>query len=287
MTVPGSSSPGFVAAALKYAATRVRVDLLTAAETTEERGPSSADLAALEWALRLGEHWSLPVLAVTGGPPDADTMLRDAAAAGASRIVRVELPEDVPSAAVAGALAPVLAGAAVVCCGDASPDRGSGSVPAFLAHELGAAQALGVIDMRTAGAEPGAVLATRRLDRGRRERLRVSAPAVVSVEAAGVRPRRAPLSGVLAARDAAVEVREAPAADSADPTAGRVRTVRRGPYRPRARVLPAPASSDARARVLALTGALDEHVPPRTLAVDPETGAEELLTFLREAGYVP
>lgn len=284
MTVAAASPPGgFVAAALKHVPVRTRVDPLTGTAATEAWGVSDADLAALEWALRLGDRWSLPVVAVTGGRPGADAILRDAAAAGASRLRRVDLAEGASSHAVASALAPVLAGAAVVCCGDASLDRGSGSVPAFLAHELGAGQALGVIALESA--ERGTLLATRRLDRGRRELLRVAAPAVVSVEAAGVRLRRATLSAVLTARDAAVEVLTASVDET--PANDRVRVVRRGPYRPRARMLPAPAGPDARARVLSLTGALAERTRPRTLTVDPEAGADELIAYLREAGYAP
>lgn len=284
MTVSAASPPvGFVAAALKHVPLRTRVDPLTGAATIEARGASDADLAALEWALRLGGRWSFPVVAVTGGPPGADAILREAAAAGAARLVRVDLAEGASSHAVASALAPALAGAALVCCGDASLDRGSGAVPAFLAHELRAGQALGVIALESTGR--GTLLATRRLDRGRRELLRVTAPAVVSVEAAGVRLRRAALPAVLAARDAAVEVLTASMDET--PATNRVRIVRRGPYRPRARILPAPAGPDARARVLSLTGALAERTPPRMLTVDPEAGADELIAYLREAGYAP
>lgn len=283
MAAAGATRSGFVAAAVKHVSVRTRVDPLTGTATPEAWGLSDADLAALEWALRLGERWSLPVLAVTAGPSGAEQSLREAAAVGASRLIRVDLPAGATSRVVASALAPRLAGAAVVCCGDASLDRGSGSVPAFLAHELGAAQALGLIGLEPA--ESGVLLATRRLDRGRRERLRVAAPAVVSVEPAGVRLRRAPLPAVIAARDAELEVVPAPgAAGLPDPL---VRTVRQGPYRPRARVLPPPAGLDARTRVLALTRGFGERTPPRTLTIDAETAATELLAYLREGGYVP
>ena len=46
------------------------------------------------------------------------------------------------AAALAAAPRP---GAGLVLCGDLSADRGSGSVPAFLAAHLGAAQALGLV----------------------------------------------------------------------------------------------------------------------------------------------
>ncbi|MQA84839.1 MAG: putative mycofactocin-associated electron transfer flavoprotein [Streptosporangiales bacterium] len=280
----------FVAAALKHVAVRARVDPLTGEESPETWGASDADLAALEWALRLGERWSMPVLAITVGPSPAETVLGTAAAAGASHLVRVEMAGDAPSRSVATALAAALAaypgGPVVVCCGDASPDRGSGSVPAFLAHELGATGALGLVGIEPG--ERGVLAATRRLDRGRRERLRVTAlagaPAVLSVEAAGVRLRRAALPAVLAARDAPVEVIPGPASRS-EPEA-RVRTVRRGPYRPRAKVLPAPAAADPRARIRALAGGRAERRTPQALALDPEQAADHLLAYLRETGYL-
>ena len=76
--------------------------------------------------------------------------LREALAVGAARAVRIDAPGDVRRATpVAAALATVVAGATWVVCGDVSADRGSGSVPAFLAAELGVAQALGLVATST------------------------------------------------------------------------------------------------------------------------------------------
>ena len=68
--------------------------------------------------------------------------------------MRIDAPATSPSAAVAPALAAVAAGRDWVVCGDVSADRGSGSVPAFLAAELDAAQALGLVAVGL-GAGPG------------------------------------------------------------------------------------------------------------------------------------
>ncbi len=54
-------------------------------------------------------------------------------------------PCGLTSSAVAAAIAGIAAGAQWVVCGDVSADRGSGAVPAFLAAELDAAQALGLV----------------------------------------------------------------------------------------------------------------------------------------------
>jgi len=123
-----------VAVALKCVDLRPEVDPLAGTVRHDGRssGFSLADAAALEWALRLGEAWQQPVIAITSGPPGAEVVLRDAAAFGVARLVRVPAEADAPSEAIALALGSRLGDAVVVCCGDYSADRGSGSVPAFV-----------------------------------------------------------------------------------------------------------------------------------------------------------
>ena len=160
-------------------------------------------------ALQLAEPGE-EVVAVAAATPDdhaaCESMLREALAVGShpgdphrDRGRGRQLGQ------VAAVLAPAVSGARFVLCGDASLDRGSGSVPAFVAAALGCAQALGLTSLAVEDGEHGAVLVERRLDGGRRERLRVAAPAVLSVQS-GLRLRRAPLAGVLAAREARIEV---------------------------------------------------------------------------------
>ena len=167
----------------------------------------------------------------------------------------------------------------MVCCGDYSADRGSGSVPAFLAHRLKAAQALGLTGL-TPG-ERGCLVAQRRLDGGRREHLQVTAAAVISVEPGAARLRRAPLSGLLAAREAVIEVAESAVAHRPP-----VQVMRTAPYRPRPKMLPPPRDSLPRARLLALTGALTERTPPRVVRAPCEEAADELIGYLKDKGYL-
>jgi len=275
------SEPGFIAAALKWVDLRPDVDPLAGTVRYDDRtsGFSLADAAALECALLLGEAWQLPVAAITAGPPGAQAVLRDAAAFGPRRLVLVTADIDAPSEAIAEALAPLLDGAAVVCCGDYSADRGSGSVPAFLAHQLEAAQALGLTGLtpRT----PGCLIAQRRLDGGRREHLQVTAPAVISVEPGAARLRRASLSGLLAAREAVIEV-----AEGAVTHGSRVQVMSTAPYRPRPKMLPPPHDPLPRARLLALTGALTERIPPRVVRASCDEAADELISYLKDKGYL-
>ncbi|HET6774593.1 MAG TPA: mycofactocin-associated electron transfer flavoprotein beta subunit [Acidimicrobiales bacterium] len=293
---------------LKWVERRPEIDPLTGEVGTDARtsGGSEADQSALEWGLRLGEAWGGEVVAVTAGTADAEPVLRDALAAGADRAVRVDLPAGAASAAVAAGLAEALAGAAAVVCGDWSLDRGSGSVPAFLAARMGAAQALGLVAVelelpgsgataRGSGASGpargdardgrgGQVLRVeRRLDGGRRERLTVTAPMVLSVEGRD-RLRRADLDGLLRARTAPIERVAAPAAVAAVSTD--VPPLRTGPYRPRPRVLPPPAGGSARERILALTGALVDRTPPELVTLDPASAADRLLAQLQSWGYL-
>lgn len=272
-----------IAACLKWVDTRPEVDRLTGEVRVDERtsGASDADRAALEWALRLGETAGEEVVAVTAGPAVAEPVLREALAAGAARAVRVELPLGAPSEQVAAALAGALRGASLVVCGVWSADRGSGSVPAFLAGHLGAAQALGLVAL--AGG-PAGLAVERRLDGGRRERLQVPVPAVLSVEGSSARLRRASLPAVVHAREAVIEVQR-PQGQSPGGHTGEA--VQRRPFRPRPRVLPAPPPGlSARERILALTGALAERTPPRLLVLDPDAAAGAILDQLRTWGYL-
>jgi electron transfer flavoprotein beta subunit len=273
----------FVAVALKCVDLRPDVDPLAGTVRHDGRtsGFSLADAAALEWALRLGESWRLPLTAVTAGPPGAQAVLRDAAAFGVRRLVYVPADGNAPSGTIARALAPSLRGAVVVCCGDYSADRGSGSVPAFLAGQMAAAQALGLTGLAPEG--PGHLVAQRRLDGGRRERLQVSGPAVISMEPGAARLRRAPLTGLVAARRATIETA---AADRTAEHRGRVHVLRTEPYRPRPKTLPPPSDRSPRGRLMALTGALSERTPPRVVRASPDEAADELIGYLKEHGYL-
>ena len=203
-----------IVAALSWSWRETEVDPLTGAvrANLRDRGPNSSELAALEHALRLGEKWDAQVVAASVAPAEADEMLRDALAVGAAQALRVEPArwmarprpvglvggEQQSAAALAAALRQHYGVPDLVLCGDLAADRATGSFPAFLAASLGAAQALGCV--RLEPMDGRALKVYRRLDGGRREVLMVRPPAVVSVEAAGVRLRRAGLPATLARR---------------------------------------------------------------------------------------
>ena len=272
-----------IAACLKFVDRRPEVDRLSGEVHTDVRssGLSDADQAALEWALRLGVLWDEEVVAVSVGSSASDAVLEEALACGASRAIRVDIASSVASSTVAAALAAVCEQADLFVCGDWSLDRGSGAVPAYLAGLVGAAQALGLVTLEPV--EPGVLRAERRLDGGRRERLLVRAPAVLSVEGASARLRRASLTAALSAKRTPIEVHQPALAATVVQVPSRS-----GPFRPRARVLPPPPSDlSPRERVLALTGALVERTPPKRVVMEPEDAADFLLAQLREWGELP
>lgn len=271
-----------VVACVKFTTLLPEVDPLDGGVDQDVRraGLSESDRAAVELGLRLGADHGVPVVVVSVGGADADPSLVELLAAGVARAVRVDA-EGAPSPVVAGHVATALHDRGVepvaVVCGDYSADGGSGSVPAFIAHELGMAQALGLIEVEVE--VPGSVRAVRRLDGARRELVSVQLPAVLSVEGGVADLRRAPLASLLAARPADVEV---------VPAAGTVHLepARRRPWRPRARVVPAPQGERALDRIVALTGALAERTPPRTIELPPTEAARAILEQLVVWGYL-
>lgn len=316
------SSTSLILVCVKWVAARLEIDPVNGSVTHQPHDAwfSTADMAAVETALLLaddragdgavgGLYGSRPeVVAICVGPGAADDYLRDLIASGVDRVIRIDSgprtdPSDQPtSARVATAIAETInsvvtaagagigAGAGteagvtrngdamadpVVLCGDASADRGSGSVPAFVADELGFSQALGLVEVSSSD---GTLRCVRRLDGGRREVLSVTGPAVISVEGSVARLRRASLAAMVTSRGATIDVRHAELpTDSERPILS--------PYRPRTRVVDAPAGEHALERIEALTGARTDRTPPRTITAEPHEAARAILDQLREWGY--
>jgi len=241
-------------------------------------GVSHADEAALALARHLtGDTGSVTVL--LSGPPGADAAAREALARGATSAGRLDGAGDEPSRDVAGALARAIAedhDVDLIVCGDASFDRGSGSVPAFVAAQLDWPQALGLLEL--APTPDGALTATRRLDQGRREQLVIRGRAVVSVEPGVARPQRASLVALRAARTASIQVRPGPP-PLAEPPGERV------PFRPRARVVAAPSGEDALTRVRDLADSDTAAHATDTAELDPSSAAARIVELLAQWGY--
>jgi len=247
-------------------------------------GVSPADEAALEVALTVADGGEVAVVCL--GPAEAEPTIRTAFAVGVQRVIRVDASPELDSLVVATALAEQVHDAELVVCGDYSLDRGTGSVPVFLAAELGAAQALGLVDVGLSGSDvsgkgtsgkAGTLRVIRRLDGGRREILDVPTPAVISVEGSVARLRRAPLSAALASRSAEITVVRGPF--------GRLPESEIHPYRPRSRMLPAP-EGDALARLRELIDVGGSEGNTETLMMEPSDAATKIVEQLREWGYL-
>ncbi len=276
---------------MKYVALRPDIDLLNATVITDDRwsGASPSDLAALEIALQIAQRLGGEVVVASVGPSEAEMLLRDALACGAGSALRIQAHADGQphddgyvqpnSRAVAESLARVFAGFDLVICGDWSLDRGSASVPVFLAAALGYDDACGLVRIDTENLEPGSDLhAERRLDGGRRERLTISGPAVLSVEGSTARIRRASLSGVLAARSANIEVVTA-VLPTHEPE---IRFERTLAFRPPARHMSSPSSTNSPlSRVSELMGVSTNRTPPTRLELDPEAAADLIIERVR------
>lgn len=284
--------PVRIAACVKWVDLHPEVDHLHGVVTSvgHSGGFSAADTSAVEVALRLADAWGAQVVVLCAGPAAAEDGLRDLVAAGAARAARIEPAGDPTDAALgehtaeeaatllAGVLSDPELAADVVVCGDVSADLGSGAVPAYLAHHLGASQALGLVGVEPG--EAGRVRVIRRLDGGRREVLDVEAPAVLSVEGGVAELRRASLAATLAVRDRPVDVLSGRPVRRNEPP-------RLRPWRPAARVIPAPVGEHALERIVALTGALVDRTPPRTVELDPPAAADAILDQLTAWGYLP
>jgi electron transfer flavoprotein beta subunit len=105
---------------------------------------------------------------------------------------------------------------------------------------------------------------------------------VCSVEAAGLRLRRAPLAAVLAASRVVIPA----TVPAVPPSPVRLGVAR--PYSPRThRAPPAPVGSP-RERLSALSGVLTRREPPAVIGpVDAGRAAGELMDYLRRSGYLP
>lgn len=284
----GVTAPTSIVVCLKRVPTRVDVDQLSGAVGVDDRftGVSPADQSALEWALELGATWGVPVAAVSVGDRGVNSILAEAIAVGADIAVRIPTTEDdspdhdpPTSAAVGEAIARAFPAADLFVCGDYSLDRGTGSVPAYIAHHRSCAQALGLVSLRPTDVVERSVLAERRLDQGRREWLRADLPAVVSVEG-GRELRRASLPALLAARSAQIEIGAATVASWSPPRSSI------GPYRPRARVVPGP-EGDTNHRIRALTGSDIEQTSSQIFELEPDDAARVVHERLVAWGQLP
>jgi electron transfer flavoprotein beta subunit len=263
-----------VVALVKVVAAHVDVDAVTGVATSDERllAVSPADEAAVGVAAALATHRGVDLEVVALGPAAAEGVLCDLAAGARADATLLSLPPGVASCAsatTARLLADAIAGVHWVVCGDYSLDRGSGSVPARVAHHLGVPQVLGLLHVDVA-----AGTAIRRLSHGRREMVSWGDHVVLSVEASAGRAPRATVADLLTQT---VVVR--PVAVTADPPPAYE------PYRVPARVTSAPTESVAAQRAVAVMGVLGPTRSREVLVAEPDAAAAAITDRLHAWGY--
>lgn len=264
---------------MKWTPGQPEVNMLSGEARTQSPrfgGVSAADQAALEMALRLGLQRSMSVTAITVGDKQSDQSMRDALAAGAKNAIRIASARPLSSAETARVMASSLGDAAYIFCGDYSNDRGSGSVPAFVAAELGIKQALGVVSLTF---EMDDVVLTRRLDGGRREHSRVSDRAVISVEGSVAQLRRASLADSLATRDDRIQI--IPMATSAP---HRESTFKQ--FRPRPRTVFYPHGDTALQRLQSITDVASASTRGEQIEFTSAKSAKYIMQTLARWGYI-
>jgi electron transfer flavoprotein beta subunit len=266
----------------------VEVDPLTGAvdEPRTLSGLGASSLAAVALALRLrGAGGRVEVLAAA--PPAADEELRSLLAAGVDAVTRVWAGalEGAGAEAAARALAGPLAAtsADLVLTGGRTLDGGAGTLGPMLAELLGLPEATAVEHLAVTGGD-GEVTVRRRLERGARELLALTLPAVVCVEPGIAALEDAPLPALLATRRAPVPVLEA----AHGGVASGCRQVRRLPPRPRPRRLAVPDPSlPVEARLAAVLGGGERLDQEHTLVEGPPSLlVARILALLEERGYL-
>jgi len=151
------------------------------------------DRCALEEAVRIREALgNSEVIAFTVAPTRASDSLYRCLAMGADRVVHVvdEEPDTSTSRVVAMILGEVLKKVCcdLVLCGDCSFDAGACQVPQHLAALLDVPQVTRVLDVQMLPGQKR-LKVVRKLERGNRETVECSLPAVVAVDSALNEPR--------------------------------------------------------------------------------------------------
>lgn len=251
------------------------------------------DLESVELALRWRDKFGGEVHVVSAGPERVGKALRDCLALGVDSVTRIEPARTVESSPsrTARDLAEVIKplGIDLVLCGTRSADNSSGQVPGRLAERLGLAQVTSVVaaSLDIEGENGPTIEVERKLERGKRERLRVALPALLALEPGIAEPRYAALPAYMAAQQAVI-----PAVRPASPAKSKaaVRLVATRPPRPRPHQIYIPDPDlPAAVRIQAiLSGGTDSATHKKGSPVEgsPEEQADRILDFLEKCGFL-
>lgn len=249
-----------------------------------------ADAGALEMALRLRSTGDT-LSAITVGPVESETVLREAIAVGADEALRLW---DENRSGTKPAITSTLLAAGLrlgglpdlVLCGARSLGRGSGKVPALLAEHL---DWPAVTDITAFEMDAGRVRFQRRLDRGARAEGEVSLPAVLGIEPGAARLRYASLPGLMRAKRTAIAVKHLPELGlSPQDLSFPASTVHVAmPPRPRPRAIFIPDSSlSPHERIAQIMSAGVARQAGQIVEGPAEEMADVIIAFLRDNGFL-
>lgn len=168
---------------------------------------NSADINALEEALRIKDRTGAEVVAVSVGPDRVTETLKEALAKGADKAIHIALPEAhaLDPRALARVLADTLRAGAydLILAGLQSDDHGHGQTGVALAEWLGVPHVSIVAELVLG--EHGQVRVRRELEGGYYQWMALSLPGVLTLQSGINKPRYAGMKGMLAAKKKTIE----------------------------------------------------------------------------------
>lgn len=255
-----------------------------------------ADRVALAQAVELKASMpDVKITAITAGPARAEEALRQALAAGAGEAMHVK--DDVFQSADAAATARVLAaaikksGADLVLCGNRSWDMSAGQVPVYLAEILGLPRITSVMKLETMSS--GNLKLWRKLERGKRQIVECSLPALFAMDASAGQPRYASEFAIRAAGKK--EIRILTMAElglnpaELSPEAAPIKVVSLAPPKPRPKKIFTPgvkvSVSQRMSFLLSSTSAAKKE--SNLLEGTPDYLAQQVIDYLTQEGLLP
>ena len=241
---------------------------------------------ALEAALQLREQGAVArVVCISAGPVEYDLALTWCLAAGADRVLRVDLPTagalDARATGVLLAGAVRRAGGSLVIMAQRSGDEQNALVAPAMAADLGAGYLDNAVDVRV---EAGEVRIQRRIERGHRQLWAADLPAVVAVAPGANRPRYVSVAGLSLARQGTIEILTSTDPDKLPRLSERVSLV---PGRQRTRAVSVPAASASAAeRMQAIMGTASKGAGPTMLRGSKEELADHAVAFMQDRGIL-
>lgn len=208
------------------------------------------DLLAVEEAIRIRETDEQgQVTLVSVGDSSTEESLRKCIAMGADDAILLCDPafDDSDSFTIASLLARTVSAIPydLVLCGQRADDSQAGQVGAYLAQMLGIPMVQGVVRMEV-DSEAKKVQVQRKLEKGNREVVDCSIPALLAVEAGLNTPRHATIRGVLKARTKEIVRRDSKdlklSTEEAGLSASKVRLTHISPPKPKMKGLFVPDS---------------------------------------------